>query len=74
MNTASGNGQSRCVSSFVKKVRLAESTSETKLLTDIILAQAAPKEQRFWDSKGPHNYPQRFTKKKHFVAFMTNSK
>lgn len=26
----------------------------------------------FWDSRGPHNYPQRFTKREHFVAFMTN--
>jgi len=64
------NQMERCVSSFVKKIRMeTNEQAETKALTEMIAASGV--ETRHFDSDAVHvGYPQRYEEKKHFIKMI----
>ena len=64
------NQMERCVSSFVKKIRMeTNEQAETKALTEMIAASGV--ETKHFDSDAVHiGYPQRYEEKKHFIKMI----
>jgi len=59
----------RCVSSFVKKLRMVSDSDDTKGLTDMVAAEEAP--EKHFDSDWVHGgYPQRYRQKRDFIRMV----